>query len=171
MLTLSLLRHAKSSWSDARLKDIERPLNDRGEAAAPRIGAFMARKGLVPDLILCSPSVRTRQTLELVLRRLKASPEIVYEHTLYLGSPAAMLKRLRQVPRRVRHTMIVGHNPGLQALGLALAGAGADDELQALAQKLPTAGLAVIELDTASWANVKRGGGRLTLLTAPKRLA
>jgi phosphohistidine phosphatase len=82
-----------------------------------------------------------------------------------------MLKRLRQVPRRVRHAMIVGHNPGLQALALALAGTGADDDLKALAQKLPTAGLAVIELDAASWAKVKRGCGRLTLLTAPKRLA
>jgi phosphohistidine phosphatase len=170
MLTLSLLRHAKSSWSDARLKDIERPLNERGEAAAPRMGAFMARQGLVPDLILCSPAVRTRQTLDLVLPRLKASPEVAYDDTLYLGAPAAMLKRLRKVSAKVHHVMIIGHNPGLQALALTLAGSGGEEDLEALAEKLPTAGLAVIELAAPSWAKVKPGGGRLKLLTAPKRL-
>jgi phosphohistidine phosphatase len=171
MLTLSLLRHAKSSWSAARLKDIERPLNERGEAAAPRMGAFMARHGLVPELVLCSPAVRTRQTLDLVLPRLKASPEIIYDNTLYLGAPAAMLKRLRKVSAKVHHAMIVGHNPGLQALALMLAGDGGEGGLEALAEKLPTAGLAVIEFDVASWAKVKPDGGRLKLLTAPKRLA
>ena len=64
MLTLSLFRHAKSSWDDDTLDDFERPLARRGEDAAPRMGAFMARKGLAPELILCSPSVRTRQTLD-----------------------------------------------------------------------------------------------------------
>ena len=170
MLTLSLLRHAKSSRSDARLEDIDRPLNKRGEKDAPRMGAYLARHGLVPDLILCSPAVRTRQTLDLVLPRLKASPEIVYEDALYPGSPAAMLKRLRKVAPRVRHAMIVGHNPGLQALALSLAGTGAEADLEALAEKLPTAGLAVIELNQRSWAKVKAGGGRLKLFTAPKRL-
>jgi phosphohistidine phosphatase len=67
MLTLSLLRHAKSSWSDAHAKDIERPLNERGERVAPRMGAFMARQGIVPDLVLCSPAARARRTLDLVL--------------------------------------------------------------------------------------------------------
>jgi phosphohistidine phosphatase len=170
MLTLSLLRHAKSSWADPRLDDIDRPLNKRGETDAPRMGAFMARHGLVPDLILCSPAVRTRQTLDLVLPRLKASPEIAYEDALYPGAPAAVLKRLRKVAPRVGHAMIVGHNPGLQVLALTLAGSGAEADLQALAEKLPTAGLAVIELDGGSWARIKAGGGRLKLFTAPKRL-
>jgi phosphohistidine phosphatase len=170
MLTLSLLRHAKSSWSDARLKDIERPLNKRGERDAPRMGDFMARKRLAPDLVLCSCAMRTRQTLELMLPRLKASPEVVYEEGLYLATPAAMLKRLREIAPTVRHTLLVGHNPGLQALALDLASEGAEAELEALAEKMPTAGLAVIALDLASWAKVKRGAGRLKLFTAPKRL-
>jgi phosphohistidine phosphatase len=175
MRTLSLLRHAKSSRSDNRLKDIEkdieRPLSDRGEAAAPRMGAFMARQGLVPDLILCSPAVRTRRTLELALPRLKASPRVVYDDALYLGAPAAMLARLRKVAAKVHHVMIVGHNPGLQALALTLAGTGAEADLAALAEKLPTAGLAVIDLDAPSWTKVKPGSGRLRLFAAPKRLA
>src|SRR5262249_43169550 len=152
---LSLLRHVKSSWSDARLKDIERPLSVRGEKAAPRMGAFMARQGLAPDLILCSPSVRTRETLDLVLPRLKAAPEVVYEDALYLANPATMLKRLRKVAASVRHTMIIGHNPGLQSLGQQLAGAGAEEDLGALAEKLPTGGLVVMTFDVPSWAKVK----------------
>jgi phosphohistidine phosphatase len=171
MLTLSLLRHAKSSWADSRRKDIERPLNERGERDAPRLGAFMARHRLVPDLILCSPAVRTRQTLDLLLPRLKASPEIVYEDALYLGAPAAMLKRLQRVAPMVHHAMLIGHNPGLQALAQALAEDGAEDDLEALTAKLPTAGLAVIEFDRASWDQVKAGSGYLKLFTTPKRLA
>jgi phosphohistidine phosphatase len=81
-----------------------------------------------------------------------------------------MLKRLREIAPTVRHTLLVGHNPGLQALALDLASEGAEAELEALAEKMPTAGLAVIALDVASWAKVKRGAGRLRLFTAPKRL-
>src|SRR5262249_41406064 len=68
MLPLMLLRHAKSSWDDGSLEDFDRPLAPRGEAAAPRMGAYMAAHDLAPQLILCSPAVRTRQTLDLVLR-------------------------------------------------------------------------------------------------------
>jgi phosphohistidine phosphatase len=170
MLTLSLLRHAKSSWADARLRDIERPLNERGEKAAPRVGAFMARRDLIPDLILCSPAVRTRQTLDLVLPYLKAAPTVVYEDALYLASPATLLKRIHQVGSRVRHTMLVGHDPGMHLLALELAGSGPDEDLHALAEKFPTAGLAVIVFEARSWTKVKAGGGRLELFAAPKRL-
>jgi phosphohistidine phosphatase len=151
MLTLSLLRHGKSSWSNARLKDIERPLSERGEKAVPRMGAFMARHGLAPDLILCSPAV-------------------VYEDALYLASPRSMLKRIHKVAAKVRHTMIVGHNPGLHALAQDLAGAGAPEDLEALAEKFSTAGLAVIVFGARSWTKVEPGGGRLELFMAPKRL-
>jgi phosphohistidine phosphatase len=170
MLTLSLLRHAKSSWSDPRLKDFERPLNDRGETAAPRMGAFMARRGLAPDLILCSTAVRARQTLNLVLPHLKGAPAVTYENALYLASSATMLKRLQKVPAGVSHSMIVGHDPGMQTLAVELARAGNADDLASLAEKFPTAGLAVIVFDVDAWPDVHWGGGRLKLFMAPKRL-
>jgi phosphohistidine phosphatase len=170
MLTLSLLRHAKSSWSDARLKDIERPLNDRGEEAAPRMAVFMARRGITPDLILCSPAVRARQTLDLVLPRFKGRPAVAVEDSLYLAAPAALLKRIQSVGADVEHLMIVGHDPGMHALALELAGSGADKDLAALAEKFPTAGLAVLEFQERSWSRVRPGTGRLVLFTAPKRL-
>jgi phosphohistidine phosphatase len=170
MLTLSLLRHAKSSWSDPRLKDIERPLNERGDTAAPRMGAFMARRGIAPDLILCSAAVRARQTLNLVLPHLRGAPELVYEDELYLASSATLLKRLHKVATGVKHVMIVGHDPGMHTLAVELAGSGSADDLKRLADKFPTAGLAVVVFGASAWSEVHWGSGRLKLFTAPRRL-
>ena len=72
MLTLSLLRHAKSSWKEPALPDHDRPLNTRGKAEAPVMGKEIAKHGLEPDLVLCSTARRTRDTLKLVLPELKS---------------------------------------------------------------------------------------------------
>jgi phosphohistidine phosphatase len=170
MLTLSLLRHAKSSWEDASLADFGRPLAKRGETAAPRMGAFIARHGLAPDLILCSPAVRTRQTLDLVLPYLGDSPTVVYEDSFYLAAPSALLARLRKIDGEVGHAMIIGHDPGLQRLALELAGEGEADMLRAIAAKFPTAGLAVIRFKAREWPRIGPGKGRLELFMTPKTL-
>jgi phosphohistidine phosphatase len=172
MLTLSLLRHAKSSWSDARLKDCERPLNERGERAAPRMGAFMARRGLVPDLVLCSTALRARETLDLVLPRFqgRGGPSVVYEDALYLASPATLLRFIHAVEGDARHVMIVGHDPGLHSLALQLAASGRGDDMQALEDKFPTTGLAVIDFDVEAWSDIQPGSGRLLIFMTPKRL-
>lgn len=171
MLTLSLLRHAKSSWDDGSLKDFERPLAKRGESAAPRMGAFMAEHGLAPQLILCSPAVRARQTVDLVLPHLAGGPTVVYEDNLYLAAPSVLLARLRKIEGKIDHVMIVGHDPGMHGLAVELSGGGEAGMLQALAAKFPTAGLAVIRFKARSWAKVGRGTGRLELFTTPKMLA
>jgi phosphohistidine phosphatase len=170
MLTLSLLRHAKSSWADPDLHDFDRPLSERGTDAAPRMGAFMARQGIAPELILCSPAVRARQTLDLVLPHLRGNPEVAYEDALYLASASAMLKRIRKVAAEVRHVMLIGHDPGLHTLARGLAGAGEQKDLQALAEKFPTGGLVVLAFTARRWSNVKCGAGRLQFFMAPKRL-
>jgi phosphohistidine phosphatase len=170
MRTLSLLRHAKSSWADSSLDDFDRPLNERGEDAAPRMGAFMGRHGLAPELILCSPAARARRTLALVLPHLPGHPEVVYEDALYLAPASALLRRIRKLAQKVRHVMIVGHDPGLHTLALDLAGAGTRADLEALEDKFPTGGLAVLVFGARAWSNVKRGAGRLELFMAPKRL-
>jgi phosphohistidine phosphatase len=170
MLTLSLFRHAKSSRADPRLEDFERPLNERGEAAAPRMGAFMARHGLTPDLILCSPALRTRQTLDLVRPHLPGKPKVAYEDALYLATPSALLNRVRKAPAKASHVMVIGHDPGLHILAQELAASGKRAELKALAEKFPTAALAVITFAARSWTGVKRGAGRLQLFMVPKHL-
>ena len=171
MLTLSLLRHAKSSWEDGSLEDFDRPLAKRGESAAPRMGAFMAAHGLAPQLILCSPAVRTRQTLDLVVPHLPGQPTVVYQDDFYLAAPSVLLARLRKVGGKIGHVMVVGHNPGMQGLAVALAGEGEARMLQALSGKFPTAGLAVIRFKVRSWAKVGHGTGRLELFATPKMLA
>ena len=100
MLTLSLLRHAKSSWKDPTLADHERPLNTRGQAEAPVMGKAMAEHGLDPDLVLCSTARRTRDTLALVLPELRTEPKVVYEDGLYHGDAAEMLEHPARGQRR-----------------------------------------------------------------------
>ncbi|KAB2912050.1 MAG: histidine phosphatase family protein [Hyphomicrobiaceae bacterium] len=170
MLTLSLLRHAKSNWDDVGLKDFDRPLAKRGEAAAPRMGAYMAAHGLMPELILCSSAVRARQTLDLVLPSLADSPTITYEDGLYLASASALLARIRRIDAKVKHALVVGHDPGMHGLALELAGSGNAKMLEALATKFPTAGLAVITFNVQRWSQVKAGAGRLACFMTPKRL-
>ena len=170
MLTLSLFRHAKSNWDDSGLKDFDRPLARRGEAAAPRMGTFMAAEGLAPERILCSPAVRTRQTLDLVLPHLASSPTVVYEEGLYLAAGSQLLARLRKVDGQVHHVMIVGHDPGMHGLALELAGSGEPEQMQALAAKFPTAGLAVLVFEADDWSQIAPGAGRLALFMSPKRL-
>jgi phosphohistidine phosphatase len=170
MLTLSLLRHAKSSWDDPGLGDVERPLNERGEKAAARMGAYMAEHGIAPDLVLSSPSVRTRQTLDLLLPKLPSRPPVAFEDNLYLASAATMLRRVRKLKAAVSHVMVVGHDPGMHSLAAELAGSGNPADLQALAAKFPTAGLAVIAFEARAWPQVKPGAGRLVLFMTPRRL-
>ena len=170
MLTLSLFRHAKSSWDNPDLQDFDRPLNERGETAAPQMGAFMAEHGIVPDLILCSPAARARQTLDLALPHLPSKPTVNYEDALYLTASETLLKRIRKLEANVHHVMMVGHDPGLHRLATELSGSGDPELLQALARKFPTAGLVVIQFKVTSWSKVRPGMGHLEVFMTPKRL-
>jgi phosphohistidine phosphatase len=123
MLTLSLLRHAKSSWKDPALADHERPLNTRGQAEAPVMGKAMTKHGLDPDLVLCSTARRTRDTLALVLPELKTEPKVIYEDGLYHGTSAEMLGILHEVGAGVGQVLLVGHNPDLAQIVYDLTGA------------------------------------------------
>lgn len=170
MLTLSLLRHAKSSWDDPERDDFDRPLNERGAEAAPRMGRFMAKHAVVPALVLCSTSVRTRQTLDRVLPHLSPAPTVAYEDALYLAPAGVLLQRVRRIAGKVRHAMIVAHDPGMHQLATELAGSGDPELVDALARKFPTGALAVIDFGVQAWAKVRRGAGSLRIFMAPKRL-
>lgn len=172
MLTLSLLRHAKSSWDDMDLDDFERPLAKRGIAAAPQMGRALRDLELKPDFVLCSSSVRTRATLALVLLELgPPAPDVIYEDDLYLASPATILQRIKESDDRYRHVMHVGHNPGTHALALELTGVARHEDMAELASKFPTAGLAIITFDVEHWRDVKSGTGQLKVFMTPRKLA
>jgi phosphohistidine phosphatase len=170
MLTLSLLRHAKSSWKDASLPDHDRPLNPRGTVEAPLMGKAMAKRGLDPDLVLCSTARRTRDTLALVLPELKTEPKIVYEDGLYHGTPADMLALLHGVDAKAGLVLLVGHNPELQTFALDLIGSGAAHLKGRLVAKLPTAGLVAIRFSAGAWSDVAVNSGKLELFVTPSDL-
>lgn len=169
MVTLSLFRHAKSSWDNPALADFERPLAVRGEKAASRMGRYMADEGLEPELVLCSSAVRARQTLELAAAGWRGTPEIRYEDGLYHAGSADMLEILRELPESCAHAMLIGHNPGFHALALELAAKGAPELFAAMASKFPTGALAVIAFDDG-WSGVGPGKGTLLRIVTPKGL-
>ena len=171
MLTLCLLRHAKSSWEDASIQDFDRPLAPRGEEAAPRMAAYMAAEGIEPKLILCSPATRARQTLALVLPKLAGDPSVEFEDGLYLASSSSLLARIRKVRANIQDLMLVGHDPGMHGLAVELSGQGRPEDLRRLASKFPTAGLAVISFRMGQWSQVKPKAGRLDTFTSPRRLS
>jgi phosphohistidine phosphatase len=167
MLTLSLLRHAKSSWKDPALSDHDRPLNKRGKAEAPVIGKEIAKHGLDPDLVLCSTARRTRDTLQLVLPELETEPKIIYEDGLYHGTPAEMLYLLHEVAAGVGQVLLVGHNPELQSFALDLIGSESKQLKDRLEAKLPTAGLVVLRFPAGAWKDVAINSGKLELFLTP----
>jgi phosphohistidine phosphatase len=169
MLTLSLFRHAKSSWADPSLEDSDRPLAPRGLKAAPMMGAFMAEQPH-PDLVLCSPARRTRDTLALVAD-LIGKPRTFFPASLYLATPETLLASIGAAKEPVRHLMLVGHNPGLHVLATALIGPDESAAAKSLSAKFPTAGLAVITFQVETWRDIVPGAGQLSLFMTPKRLS
>ncbi len=170
MLTLILLRHAKSNWNNPSLPDRDRPLATRGVNDAPLMGKAMAERGIDPELVLCSSARRTRDTLDLVLPELRVEPKVVYEDALYHAAPETMLDLLQETPPGVGRVMLVGHNPEIQALGLDLVGSGPKPYRERLMTKYPTAGLAVINFEAGLWKNVTVNSGKLNLFLSPRDL-
>jgi phosphohistidine phosphatase len=170
MLTLSLLRHAKSSWSNPTLPDRERPLATRGVTDAPLMGKAMAERDIDPELVMCSSARRTRDTLELVLPELRVEPKVVYVDALYHASPEQMLEMLHAIQPGANRVMLVGHNPEIQTFALDLVGAGPKQFRDRLRTKYPTAGLAVINFAAGLWTSITVNSGTLNLFLSPRDL-
>jgi len=161
--TLYLLRHAKAA-PDSPKGDAARPLLKRGRKAAAAMGELLGGLEARPELILCSPSVRTRETLDLVLPALDPAPDIAIENELYLAPAAALLDRLRRVPDKTGCVLLIGHNPGIHELAARLA---TDDE--ELRQNFPTAALAALAVRGA-WSELHWHEAALSFLRTPKDL-
>jgi phosphohistidine phosphatase len=159
MKTLFVLRHAKSSWEDADLADFDRPLNDRGNTSAPFMGGLMAKNGLSPDVILSSPAVRARETSTLVKKGGDLDAEIRFDERIYEASSAALRQVVADVDDEFRSVMIVGHNPGMEGFIRFLTGR---------LEPMPTASLAVIDLDIPSWSEITSESGVLRKIFRPK---
>jgi phosphohistidine phosphatase len=170
MRRLILLRHAKSDWSVAGRADHDRELALRGNDSAAKIGAYMARHALVPDLVLCSTAVRARRTWALVAEALAKAPPVTYDDRLYEVGAKAILDVLRASSPDVHGLMVVGHNPGLRDLAELLIASGDIETRQHLLEKFPTAGLAVIDFRVDEWRKLHAHSGRLDRFVAPRLL-
>ena len=170
MKRLYLLRHAKSDWADPSLDDFDRPLNGRGRKSAPAMGRYMRRADLIPALVLCSPSRRTRQTWELLVGSLKTEPPVEFVDELYLAEPARLLNRIGQAPDDLPSLLVIAHNPGLQALAHKLASGGDRAGRRRLATKYPTGALVVLDCDIAAWDQLASGPCLLERFVAPRDL-
>jgi phosphohistidine phosphatase len=168
---LYLLRHAKSSWDDPGLSDAERPLAPRGERAARRMAGHFREADVKPDVVLCSPARRARQTLEAVAAAFGPGTEVRVEEDLYGASAGELLVRLRQVLPGTGSVMVVGHNPGIHELALELVGAGDERALADLRHKFPTAGLATLIVAEGGWPDLDRGRAELDDFVVPRALA
>jgi phosphohistidine phosphatase len=172
MFHLMLFRHAKSSWTDPGLDDHDRPLNPRGAKAAPLIGRFMRAQKLVPDLVLCSPARRARETWKLASTELKAAPRLLVEDALYdFGNGGRILDTVCAKAGTAKSVMVVGHNPSIERLAQRLIGKGDAKLRKRLAEKYPTGALAVITFETRDWNGIEDGKGTLAYFVRPRDLA
>jgi phosphohistidine phosphatase len=170
MRRLMLLRHAKSDWATPGLRDHDRPLNARGRETAPKMGAYMVRHALIPDLILASTAKRASETLDLMLPAFESPPQIVSEARAYDAGPNALLGLIKETARAVHSLLLVGHNPGLAELAALLIASGEVEARQRLIEKFPTAALAVIDFPLDDWGKLHPRAGRLDRFVVPRAL-
>lgn len=149
---LVLLRHAKSSWSDPGIADVDRPLAPRGERACATMAAQLVRRKLLPDRVLCSTARRTRETWNRIRPVLTNPPEEVFEPDLYLAEASTLLARSQQTPARVGTLLLIGHNPGLQQFAASLADRFDPTLAETIRSKFPTAALFAVAFQGEDWA-------------------
>jgi phosphohistidine phosphatase len=147
---LVLLRHAKAQHP-AGFADVDRPLTDRGHADAGAAGAWLNSHGFVPDLVLCSPAKRTRQTWHGVALALTSAPEVRYDQRLYDGRARDMLSAIMSIEDPVRTALIVGHNPTVSEVSAMLDPSGGADP-----DAMRTCAIAVHEI-TGGWSETVTG--------------
>ena len=168
MPTLLLLRHAKADRGPAR-SDHDRQLAARGERASVAVGEHLSRLGARPGRVLCSSARRTIETWQGLRSAWDVEVELVVSDRLYLASAAELLEVLREQPDETECVLLIGHNPGIQDLAVALAGEGDRDAYDRLRRKLPTAGLCELALE-GPWAQLRPGAGRLVRFDVPRDL-
>ena len=161
MKTLTLLRHAKSSWKDTSLSDRDRPLNKRGERDAPEMGRRIAAAGIRPSLIVSSPAVRAWTTARIIAGEIGYPREFLQrDKRLYLASVNGILDVIVAQDAGFNSLMLVGHNPGFTDFANYL--------VPGLTNNMPTAGVVSVELDSEDWSLYDKPATELLLYDFPK---
>ena len=164
MKTLYLVRHAKSSWDNANQSDHDRPLNQRGERDAPRMGKRLRKRGDQPEVIISSSAVRALTTASILATALDyPTSDISIEERLYGAEPEDVLSIIGNLDDGIHCAMLVGHNPTFTALINALGRCDLDN--------VPTCGMAVLTFPIDSWKNMTTTQGTLVAFDFPKNHA
>lgn len=162
MKTLALIRHAKSSWDDPGQKDIDRPLNARGERNAPEMGQRLATRQQKPDLLLSSPARRARETARVLAGAIGYPVNALkIEHSLYLADTQRLMKLVRGLDKGLNEVWIVGHNPDLTDFANSLSDFHTDN--------MPTCAICRLAFDVPRWKDITQGSGELCEFDTPKK--
>ena len=174
MRRLLLLRHAKTQTEAPSRRDFDRRLDDRGRTDAGAIGAWLNKHQPQPDRVCVSTALRAAETWELVAAEwlaVRAQPSVAHLEQLYGAGPAELLAVIHAAAANDPQTLvIVGHNPGLHEMALALTGGGDEAGQKMLAENMPTSGIAVIDFAVDDWGEVAFRGGELVCFVSPKLL-
>jgi phosphohistidine phosphatase len=165
MKRLILTRHAKSSWDDPAMSDHDRPLNERGRAAATDLGQWMASRGYLPQEVLCSDAIRTRQTWKGIAAVLPLAPEVAYKPALYHAGADVMMAVLRHATAEV--VMMIGHNPGIAEFAHRIVSRSPSHEGFT---HYPTGATLVCDFAVESWADVIWTSGVTDDFIVPREL-
>jgi phosphohistidine phosphatase len=161
-----LLRHAKSSWDEPGLDDFDRPLAKRGMKDAPRMGAFVKKSGLVPDLIISSTAKRAKQTSRLFSESAGIeNRDIQWEEDFYFGSAFDYLEAVQRSSGDLETIMLVGHNPKIEEAVSLLC-----SDQRSYPVRMPTAALVCVEHPAMKWSQLKEGTARIKWMVIPKLL-
>ncbi|QBY02385.1 histidine phosphatase family protein [Rhodophyticola sp. CCM32] len=164
-LTLILIRHAKSDWEDPLQVDHDRPLNDRGRRAAPKIGGWLRAEGFVPQTVICSTARRTQETCSGIKSRFNDPPEIRFTQTLYHADASTILAQTHTAEGTA--LAIIGHNPGIGSLAWSLCDR---PPAHPKFESYPTGACLVLGFDVQSWDQVTAGQGRVLGFVTPRDL-
>ncbi|MCU0827917.1 MAG: histidine phosphatase family protein [Tabrizicola sp.] len=165
MKRLILTRHAKSSWDDPLTPDHDRPLNERGKAAAADLGQWLASRDYVPGEVLCSDSLRTRKTFSGIAPALPGTPVLELKPALYHAGPDVMMAVLRHAKAEV--VMMIGHNPGIAEFAARLV---AHPPHNPEFSRYPTGATLVVDFDVADWSQVAFGSGTTVDFIVPREI-
>ena len=162
MKRLLIMRHAKSSWKDDGLTDHERPLKKRGKNDAQLMGKLLKSKKIVPDLIICSTAQRAKETAEVLAESMKFKENITFSDALYMAEPSDILNEIASHAAKEKTIMVIGHNPGSEALVQILTGK---------VESLPTASIAYVTAKIDDWKEIEKNDSlKLKNLWRPKDL-
>lgn len=163
MKRLILTRHAKSSWDDPLTPDHDRPLNERGKAAAADLGQWLASRGYVADEVLCSDALRTRKTWSGLAPALPGTPILELKPALYHAGPDVMLAVLRHA--KADCVMMIGHNPGIAEFATRLV---AHPPMSGDFARYPTGATLIVDFAVEDWADAEYGQGMTVDFTVPR---